>query len=89
MDAAIIELDALADAVGATAEDDDFLAVGGWRFAFRFVAAVKVGRVRLKLSGAGVHLVIGGEDAQAFAQSADVELGDWGLGIGDWGVGRG
>jgi hypothetical protein len=29
VDAAIVELDALADAVGAAAEDDDLLAVGG------------------------------------------------------------
>ena len=35
VDAAIVEFDALADAVGAAAEDDDFLAVGGIGLAHR------------------------------------------------------
>jgi hypothetical protein len=35
VDAAIVELDALADAVGPAAEDDDFLRVGGVGLALR------------------------------------------------------
>ena len=42
--AAIVELDALADAVGAAAEHDHFLAVGRRRLALLFVRRIHVGR---------------------------------------------
>jgi hypothetical protein len=56
MHAAIVELDALADAVRPAAEDDDAGLVGaGAHFVFVFVGGIVVGRVGLKLRRAGVH----------------------------------
>ena len=58
--AAIVELDALADPVGAAAEDDHLLAVGGPGLAFDlahhrdFVGRVHVGRLGLEFGGTGV-----------------------------------
>jgi len=52
---AVIELNALPDAVRSAAEDDDFLPVDWLRFVLVLVARVQVGRERLKLGGAGVH----------------------------------
>ena len=43
VDAAIVELDALADADGAAADDEGFLPVEWWRFVFLVVGAVVVG----------------------------------------------
>ena len=60
MAAAIVELDALTDAVGATAQDHDLLAVAGAGFVFHvahrrgFVGRIHIGGLRLKLGGAGV-----------------------------------
>ena len=60
VDAAIVELDALPDAVRPAAEDDDLAAVGrrglalGLAEAGRFVGRVHVGRHRLELGGAAV-----------------------------------
>ena len=60
MDAAIVELDALADAVRPAAQDDDLLPVGRLRLALRrpmavaLVAGIEVGRARFELGGAGV-----------------------------------
>src|SRR6202023_1846114 len=49
VDAAVVELDPLADAVGTAAEDDDFLAFGGIGLAGRravaaFIGGIHVGR---------------------------------------------
>ena len=52
--AAVVELDALADAVGAAAEDDDLLLVGRIGLAGVFEAAVEIRRERLELGRAGV-----------------------------------
>ena len=64
MDAAIVEFDALADAVGAAAEHDDLAAVAGLGLALgargtrgagcAFVGRIHVGRTGLELGGAGV-----------------------------------
>ncbi len=60
MHAAIIELDALADAVRPAAQDEHFLRIRRLRFAFgrrhpvAFVAAIHIGRLRGELGGAGV-----------------------------------
>ena len=70
--AAVVELDALADAVGAAAQNDHLLAVRGRRLALALIAAVEIGRVGLKLRRAGVDLVVGGEDAELVAEGADV-----------------
>ena len=42
--AAVIEFNALADAVGAAAQDHDLFAIAGVGFVFRFVARIKVRR---------------------------------------------
>ena len=60
MAAAVVELDALADAVGPAAEDDDFLLVGRRRLVGdfagerRLVGRIHVGRGRGEFGGAGV-----------------------------------
>ena len=55
VDAAVVELDALADAVGAAAEHHDLLPRTGRRFAFVFVGGVEVGGGGRELGGAGVY----------------------------------
>ena len=68
VDAAIVELDALADAVGAAPEDHHFF--GG--VALHLVVAPVVGgvivrRVGLEFGGAGVHQPVAGDDPEALA----------------------
>ena len=71
VDAAIVELDALADAIRSAAQDDDLAAIGRLGFALRridaiaFVAGVEIGRVRLELGGAGIDALEDGTYAQA------------------------
>ena len=54
MDAAIVELDPLPDPIGAAAQHDDFLAVGGRGLALVFVRRVHVRGLRCKFGGARV-----------------------------------
>ena len=70
MDAGVVEFDALADAVGAGAEDDDFFFGGlGGDFGFgggvEFVAGVVVGGGGFEFGGAGVDGFEDGSDAEA------------------------
>ena len=58
VDAAVVELDPLADAVGAAAEDHDLLAIGRRRLAFALVGGVEVGGVGLELGAAGVDPLV-------------------------------
>jgi hypothetical protein len=64
MDAAIVELDALADPVRTAAEDDHLAPVGRDRLAFRrldvlaLVAGIHIGRGRGELGGAGVDALV-------------------------------
>ncbi len=81
MDAAVVELDALADAVRAATEDDDFFAVVVGDFALGAVGAVVVGREGLELGGAGVHEAVGGGDASCLPGGAG-----GGFGIGRMGL---
>ena len=60
---AVVELDALADAVRPRAEDDDLAAVGGRRLVFLFVGRIEVRRVRDELGGARVDGLERGADA--------------------------
>ena len=60
MDAAVVELDALADAVRAAPEDHDFLAVVVAHLVLDAVGGVVVRREGLELGGAGVHEAVGG-----------------------------
>jgi predicted signal transduction protein with EAL and GGDEF domain len=67
--AAVVELDALADAVGAAAEDDDLAAVGR-RLALVLVGRVEVGRVGGELGGAGVDALVDRAHAEAWRARA-------------------
>ena len=65
VDAAVVELDPLADAVGARAQDDDLAARRRRRLVLLLVGRVEVGRVGDELGGARVHRLEGGADARA------------------------
>ena len=72
--AAIVELDALADAVRSTAQHHDLLAIGGRGLAFgagvALVRRVHVGGVGRKLGGAGVYALVHRTYAQGVASPA-------------------
>ena len=88
VNAAIIELDALADAVGAAAQNHDLALVAGPGFVVAaIVGGVIVGGVGLEFSGAGVHQTIAGDQAGLLAQGADGVLGLAGE-MGDLAVGK-
>ena len=70
--AAVVELDALADPVGAAAQDDDLRPVRGARLVLPFVGRIIVGRVGLELRGAGVHQLVNRLDSPFEAPPADV-----------------
>ena len=55
MDTAIIELDALADAVRATANNHNLVAIGWLRFALLLIGGVHIGSIGGKLSSAGIN----------------------------------
>jgi hypothetical protein len=65
--AAVVELDALADAVGAAAQHHDLLAVAAHAFVLFLEGAVVVGRLRGELTGAGVHQFVHALDAKRVA----------------------
>ena len=73
--AAVIELDSLADAIGAAAQDHHFLAIGGRGFALRFVARIKIRREAFELGRAGVHAIEHRRDAQFLAPRAHRQRG--------------
>ena len=60
--AAVVELDALPDAVGAAAEDHDLAPVGRVGLALALVRGVEVRRERLELRRAGVDALVDGHD---------------------------
>ena len=74
MDAAVVELDALADAVRAATEDHDFLAVVVAHFVLDAVGGVVVRREGLELGSAGVHEPVGGDDAELLANGTNRDL---------------
>ena len=69
---AVIELDALPDAVGATAEDDDFAVGCGRGFVFFVVAGIEVGGEAFELGGAGVDQLVDGTETMLAAEGADL-----------------
>ena len=88
MDAAVIELDALADAVGAAAEDHDFaFGAGHGLVVAAIVGGIIVRRVGLEFGGAGVHQTVAGHQPELPAQGADGVLGLAGE-MGDLAVGE-
>ena len=72
--AAVVELDALADAVGAAAQDHDLVPFGPAGLVFPLVGGVKVGGVGLELGGAGVHQLVDRIDAVLPAHLGDMLL---------------
>ena len=74
MDAAIIKLDALSNAIGTATEHHDFFVVRGFGFAFVFVARIHVSSVGGKLCGAGVHAFVHGAHVQRMAFGTHVLL---------------
>ncbi len=80
MAAAIIEFDALADAVGSAAQDDDFLFVGGIGFvhrqpaACRFIAGIHIGRQRREFGGAGIDPLETGPHIQRVTRRAHIHF---------------
>ena len=88
VDAAVVELDPLPDAVGSATEDHDFLGVRGAHLVVApIVGGVVVRRVGLELGGAGVHKAIAGDKADLLALGADVVLGAAGE-MGDLAIGE-
>ena len=87
MAAAIIELNALTDAVGSAAEDDYFWGSGDARFIFSdalsiykvrfFIGAVVVRRGGFELCGAGVDELEDGLYAHSLAGGTDLQNGGW------------
>ena len=72
MDAAIIELDALADAVGAAAEDHHLAPVAGPGLVFFLVGRIIIRGMGLELGCAGVHQLVDRLDLFFFPQVADI-----------------
>ena len=74
--ATIVKFNALSNAVGAAAEDDDFLGVGGACFAFHvahrggLVGGIHVGGLRLKFCCTGINALENGFHAKAQAGAA-------------------
>ena len=63
-DAAVVELNSLADAVGAAPQDDHLLPVGAHRLVLPLVRGVEVRRLRGELAGAGVHRLVDGREVE-------------------------
>ena len=80
MDAAIVELDPLADPVGAAAEDDDLVALARIGLAFgrrepvALVAGVHVRGQRGELGGAGVDALVDRVQPEPLPQRGDLGL---------------
>ena len=70
VDAAIVELDALTDAVGTPAQDHDLLAIRRLGLALLLIGRVEVGGAGGELGGAGVHPLEDRTDAQGMAPVA-------------------
>ena len=74
MDTAVIELDALADAVRAAAQHHDLGGLSGRGLTLLFVGGVQVGRAGRELRGAGVHPLEGRLHAEGQAPLAHFGL---------------
>ncbi len=77
MDAAVVKLDALADAVGPATQHHDLAPVRGLCLAFLFIGRVHVGGAGREFRSTGVDALVGRAHAQFMAQSAHrVLVGD-------------
>jgi hypothetical protein len=71
VDAGVVELNALADAVGAGTQDEDGRLGVQRHLVLLVIGRVVVRGVRGELGGAGVHGLVDGTDAQCLADPAD------------------
>src|SRR5439155_3336525 len=78
VDAAIIELDALADAIRTRAENHDLGFVSWLRLVFLFVGRIEIRRVRLELSAARVDALINWNQPERLAVRAHFVFGAFG-----------
>src|SRR6266404_1059565 len=74
MAAAVIELDALANAIRTAAQDHDLLAVHRRGFTCGFISGIEVRREALEFGGARVYAVEDGADSQFLAPRAHGQL---------------
>jgi len=72
MNCAVVELYSLADPNGPRAQDENLLAAGGDQFTLHVICGIVVGRLGCKLRGAGVHHLVGGNDAGRDAHVCDL-----------------
>ena len=87
VDAGVVELDPLTNAVGARSQDDDRLTLARGHLGLHVVGGVVVGRARGELSGAGVHGLVDRAQAEGPANLAHRVLADAPQGC-DLGVGE-
>ena len=73
MAAAVVELNALADPVGAAAQDEDLLAATGLRLGEAVVGGVHVGGLRLELGRACVDALVRGHHPKLLALAAHLQ----------------
>ncbi len=76
MDAAVVELDALADTVGAAAEDHDLVTAGGFGLALLLVGGIHVGGVGGEFGGAGIDPLVDRTDPQTVPVLAHFPFAD-------------
>ena len=74
--ATVIKLDALADAIGSTAENHDLALGAAPHFILGAVGRIVIRSKRFKLRGAGVDQPIGGNHAGRLSFGANLRLGN-------------
>ena len=74
--AAVIELDTLADAVGAAADHQDLVAIGGCRLTLFLVGGIHIGGGGGEFGGTGVHALVHWANPEAVAMVAHLGFRD-------------
>ena len=73
--AAVIEFNTLADAIGATAQHQDLVPIGGGRLALLLVGGIHIGGGGGEFGRAGVHSLVDRADTQTLAMLPNLCLG--------------
>ncbi|OPY11762.1 MAG: hypothetical protein A4E70_02223 [Syntrophus sp. PtaU1.Bin005] len=71
MDAAVIEFDALPDAIGAAADDQDLAFIRGPRLRLFLISRVIIGGIGFEFGGAGIDELIDGQQIFGKSPGAD------------------